>query len=92
MGRIGGASGQRALSNEEEHVDVVEGETYQREMLTLTQNVATLAFGREDGSDSSSEKETKPNRKMGHITVVNNNIEEALKIGKRIKKIVKVTA
>jgi ribosomal protein S21 len=29
---------------------------------------------------------------MGHITVVNNNIEEALKIGKRIKKIVKVTA
>jgi ribosomal protein S21 len=29
---------------------------------------------------------------MGHITVVNNEIEEALKIGKNIKKIVKVTA
>jgi hypothetical protein len=29
---------------------------------------------------------------MGHITVVNTVIEEALKIGKNIKKIVKVTA
>lgn len=37
-------------------------------------------------------KKSRLNRKMGHITVVNNNIEEALKIGKRIKKIVKVTA
>jgi hypothetical protein len=29
---------------------------------------------------------------MGHITVVNNEIKEALKIGGKIKKIVKVTA
>jgi ribosomal protein S21 len=29
---------------------------------------------------------------MGHITVVNNEIEEALKIGKNIKKLIKVTA
>jgi hypothetical protein len=29
---------------------------------------------------------------MGHITVVNNEIKEALKIGGKIKKIVKVTS
>ena len=37
-------------------------------------------------------KKSRLNRKMGHITVVNTVIEEALKIGKNIKKIVKVTA
>ena len=37
-------------------------------------------------------KKSRLNRKMGHITVVNNEIEEALKIVKKIKKIVKVTA
>ena len=37
-------------------------------------------------------KKSRLNRKMGHITVVNTEIKEALKIGKKIKKIVKVTA
>ena len=37
-------------------------------------------------------KETRPNRKMGHITVINSNIEEAIKIAKEIKEIVKVTS
>ena len=37
-------------------------------------------------------KETRPNRKMGHITVTNSNIEEAIKIAKEIKTTVKVTS
>jgi len=37
-------------------------------------------------------KETRPNRKMGHITVTNSNIEEAIKIAKEIKETVKVTS
>jgi len=37
-------------------------------------------------------KETRPNRKMGHITIINSNIEEAIKIAKEIKEIVKVTS
>ena len=37
-------------------------------------------------------KETRPNRKMGHITVINPNIDEAIKIAKEIKKTVKVTS
>ena len=37
-------------------------------------------------------KETRPNRKMGHITVINSNIDEAIKIAKEIKKTVKVTS
>jgi len=37
-------------------------------------------------------KETRPNRKMGHITVINSNIEEAIKIAKEIKKTIKVTS
>ena len=37
-------------------------------------------------------KETRPHRKMGHITVVNSNIEKAIKIAKEIKETVKVTS
>ena len=37
-------------------------------------------------------KETRPNRKMGHITVTNSNIDEAIKIAKEIKETVKVTS
>ncbi len=37
-------------------------------------------------------KETRPNRKMGHITVISSNIEEAIKIAKEIKRTVKVTS
>ena len=37
-------------------------------------------------------KETRPNRKMGHVTVINSNIEEAIKIAKEIKTTVKVTS
>lgn len=37
-------------------------------------------------------KKSRLNRKMGHITVVNKEIEKAIKIGKQIKKLVKVTA
>ena len=37
-------------------------------------------------------KETRPNRKMGHITVINSDIEEAIKIAKEIKKTIKVTS
>ena len=37
-------------------------------------------------------KETRPNRKMGHITITNSNIEEAIKIAKEIKETVKVTS
>jgi 5-(carboxyamino)imidazole ribonucleotide synthase len=37
-------------------------------------------------------KETRPNRKMGHITVINSNIETAIKIAKEIKQTVRVTS
>ena len=37
-------------------------------------------------------KKSRLNRKMGHVTVVNKDIKEAIKIGKKIKEIVKVTA
>jgi len=37
-------------------------------------------------------KKSRLNRKMGHITIVNKEIEEAIKIGKEIKELVKVTA
>ena len=37
-------------------------------------------------------KETRPNRKMGHVTVINSDIEEAIKIAKEIKTTVKVTS
>ena len=37
-------------------------------------------------------KKSRLNRKMGHITIVNNEIEEAIKIGKKIKNLIKVTA
>ena len=37
-------------------------------------------------------KETRPNRKMGHITVVNSDIETAIKIAKEIKQTVRVTS
>ena len=36
-------------------------------------------------------KKSRLNRKMGHITVVNKQINEAIKIGKQIKELVKVT-
>jgi hypothetical protein len=29
---------------------------------------------------------------MGHITIVHNDINEAIKIGKKVKKLIKVTA
>ncbi|MAP01670.1 MAG: 5-(carboxyamino)imidazole ribonucleotide synthase [Flavobacteriales bacterium] len=37
-------------------------------------------------------KKSRLNRKMGHITVVNKQINEAIKTGKQIKELVKVTA
>ena len=37
-------------------------------------------------------KKSRLNRKMGHITIVNKEIEEAIKIGKEIKELIKVTA
>ncbi len=37
-------------------------------------------------------KKSRLNRKMGHITIVNKEIEKAIKIGKEIKELVKVTA
>ena len=37
-------------------------------------------------------KKSRLNRKMGHITIVHNDINEAIKIGKKIKKLIKVTA
>ena len=37
-------------------------------------------------------KETRPNRKMGHITVINSDIETAIKIAKEIKQTVRVTS
>lgn len=37
-------------------------------------------------------KKSRLNRKMGHITIVNSEIEQAIKIGKEIKELVKVTA
>ena len=37
-------------------------------------------------------KKSRLNRKMGHITIVDNKIENAIKVGKEIKNIVKVTA
>ena len=37
-------------------------------------------------------KKSRLNRKMGHITVANKDISEAIHIGKKIKQIVKVTA
>ena len=35
-------------------------------------------------------KETRPNRKMGHVTVVNEKIENAIKIAKTVKETIKV--
>ena len=37
-------------------------------------------------------KETRPNRKMGHITVINSDIKTAIKIAKEIKQTVRVTS
>jgi 5-(carboxyamino)imidazole ribonucleotide synthase len=37
-------------------------------------------------------KKSRLNRKMGHITIVNSEIEKAIKIGKKIKELIKVTA
>ena len=35
-------------------------------------------------------KETRPNRKMGHVTIVNEKIDNALKIAKKVKETIKV--
>ncbi len=35
-------------------------------------------------------KETRPHRKMGHVTVLDSQIEKALQIAKKIKKTIKV--
>ena len=37
-------------------------------------------------------KKSRLNRKMGHITIVNNEISKAIEIGKKIKKKIKVTS
>ena len=37
-------------------------------------------------------KKSRLNRKMGHVTIVNKDINEAKKIGKQVKKLIKVTA
>lgn len=37
-------------------------------------------------------KKSRLNRKMGHVTIVHNDINEAKKIGKEVKKLIKVTA
>jgi 5-(carboxyamino)imidazole ribonucleotide synthase len=37
-------------------------------------------------------KKSRLNRKMGHVTIINEDINEAIKIGKKIKKLIKVTA
>ena len=37
-------------------------------------------------------KKSRLNRKMGHVTIVNKDINEAKKIGKEVKKLIKVTA
>jgi 5-(carboxyamino)imidazole ribonucleotide synthase len=35
-------------------------------------------------------KETRPNRKLGHVTILNENIIKAKKIAKKIKETVKI--
>jgi 5-(carboxyamino)imidazole ribonucleotide synthase len=35
-------------------------------------------------------KETKPNRKMGHITVIDTELESGLKRAKNIKELIKI--
>ena len=35
-------------------------------------------------------KETRPFRKMGHVTIVNKNIDEARKIAEKVKNTIKV--
>ena len=37
-------------------------------------------------------KKSRLNRKMGHVTIVNKDINEAKIIGKEVKKLIKVTA
>ena len=37
-------------------------------------------------------KKSRLNRKMGHVTIVNKDINEAKTIGKEVKKLIKVTA
>ena len=37
-------------------------------------------------------RKSRLNRKMGHITIVNKNIDDAIEMSKEIKKIIKVTA
>jgi 5-(carboxyamino)imidazole ribonucleotide synthase len=36
-------------------------------------------------------RKSRLNRKMGHITIVNKNIDDAIEMSKEIKKIIKVT-
>ena len=35
-------------------------------------------------------KQTHPNRKMGHVTITNKNLKEAIRIGKQVKSIIEV--
>ena len=35
-------------------------------------------------------KETRPNRKMGHVTIVNEKLENAIKIAETVKETIKV--
>lgn len=37
-------------------------------------------------------KKSRLNRKMGHITIVNKNINDAIEMSKEIRKIIKVTS
>ena len=37
-------------------------------------------------------KQTRPYRKMGHVTIVNNNLDEARKIAEKVKKTIKVVS
>lgn len=37
-------------------------------------------------------RKSRLNRKMGHITIVNNNINDAIEMSKKVKEIIKVTS
>jgi 5-(carboxyamino)imidazole ribonucleotide synthase len=65
--------------------NIIEGDVvYQNiEKILSIPGVSTHLYGK---------KKSRLNRKMGHITIVDNNIDNAIKIGKEIKNIVKVTA
>ena len=63
----------------------IEGDVFYKNIETIFKipGVSAHIYGK---------KKSRLNRKMGHITIVNKEIEKAIEIGKKIKELIKVTA